>query len=98
VTCGGAWLGGWPGHFGGTSPLRGERPVERVAGPAAGLGDQVAVQVHGGRDRLVAEPAGHLRDRHTLSKGGAGEGVPQVVEGRVGRQPGPRRQPIMIAE
>lgn len=30
--------------------LPGECPVERIAGPAAGLGDQVAVEVDGGGD------------------------------------------------
>src|SRR5580704_5997177 len=46
----------------GAYACRSERSVERVAGTAAGLADQVAIQVHGGRDRLVAEPTGDLGD------------------------------------
>jgi hypothetical protein len=69
-------------HFRGTWP-RYRRTVEGVTGPAAGLGDQVAVQLHSGGDRAVAEPAGHLGDGHALGQGRAGEGVPQIVEGGV---------------
>lgn len=39
--------------MGGTSPLWGERAVEPVTGPAAGLRDQVAVQVRGHQARQV---------------------------------------------
>ena len=46
-----------------------ERFVDCVAGTAAGLWHQVPVQVHRRRDRPVAEPAGNLGDRHSLSKG-----------------------------
>ena len=47
--------------------------VERVACALSGLGDQMAVKVDGGRDRLVAEPAGDLGDGHAFGEGGAGE-------------------------
>jgi hypothetical protein len=42
------------GTFGAHGPGT-ERTVEGVASTAAGLGDQVAVQVDGGGDRAVAE-------------------------------------------
>jgi hypothetical protein len=45
-----------------------EGVAERVTGAAGGLGDQVAVQVDGGRDGLVAEPAGNLGDRNAFGK------------------------------
>jgi hypothetical protein len=54
--------------------------VERVAGPAAGFGDEVAVQVDGGGDGFVAQPAGYLGDWHAFGKRGAGERVPQIME------------------
>jgi hypothetical protein len=57
----------------GAHALFGERPVERVTGTSAGLGDQVAVQVHGRGNGLVAEPAGDLGDRHALGEGRAGK-------------------------
>ena len=72
------WAGLWSlsgrGTFG-AHARRSERSVERVAGTAAGLGDQVAIQVHGGRDRLVAEPTGDLGDRHAFGQRGAGKAV-----------------------
>jgi hypothetical protein len=57
LTWNGARLGRWRRHFGGTLPPR-ERPIERIACPAAGLGDQMAVQVDGGGDRLVPSQRG----------------------------------------
>jgi hypothetical protein len=63
-----------------------EGAVERVTGAAGGLRDQVTVQVNGGRDRLMAEPAGNFRDRDAFGKCRAGECMPQVVEGSVGGQ------------
>jgi hypothetical protein len=56
-----------------------KRPVERVTGTAAGLGNEVAVQVHGRGDGSVAEPAGNFGDRHALSEGGAGERMPKIM-------------------
>jgi hypothetical protein len=65
LSCGSAIPAIVRGTFG-AHGLDTERTVEGVTGPAAGLGDQVAVQVHGGSDRAVAEPAGHLGDWHAL--------------------------------
>jgi hypothetical protein len=49
--------------------------AERVTRPAAGLGHEMTVEVHPDPDGLVAEPAGDLRDGHTLGQRGAGERV-----------------------
>jgi hypothetical protein len=69
VACGGAVLRQSPGAFGAHARTS-ERPVERVTGPAAGRRHQVAIQVNGGRDGLMAEPAGHLGDRNAFGKTG----------------------------
>ena len=74
-----AGLGSIRGHIGGTPARSGECLVQRIPGAATGLRDQVPVQVHGRGDGLVAEPAGHLGDRHTLSQGGTGERLPEVI-------------------
>src|SRR5262245_38397826 len=37
----------------GAQPRQPERVIQRVTSPPAGLGNKVAVQVHGGGDRLV---------------------------------------------
>ena len=60
----------------GLSAGRGESAGEGGTGPCAGLRDEVPVEVDRRGDRLVAEPAGHLRDRHAPGQGGAGERVP----------------------
>lgn len=63
-----------------------ERLVERVAGTAVGLGHQMAVQVHGRRDRPMAKSARDLRYRHSLGKRGAGERVSKIMKRSVTRQ------------
>src|ERR1700722_10790863 len=66
---------------GGTHARSCECLVQRVPGAATSLRNQVPVQVYGRGDGLVAEPAGQLRDRHALGQGGAGERMPEVMEG-----------------
>ena len=46
----------------------------------------MTVEVHGRGDRLMAQPAGNLGDRHAFGKGGAGERVPQVMKRGVRRE------------
>jgi hypothetical protein len=50
-----------------------EGAVEYVTSAAGGLGDQVAIQIDGGRDGLMAEPSGNFRDRDAFGEGCAGE-------------------------
>jgi len=47
--------------------------VERVAGTAGGLRDQVTIQVDGGRNGLMSQPAGDFRDRDALGECRAGK-------------------------
>ena len=45
-----------------------EGAVECVTSAAGGLGDQLAIQIYGGRDELVTQPAGNLRDRDAFGE------------------------------
>jgi hypothetical protein len=45
-----------------------EGTVERIAGAATGFRNQVTIQIDRGRDGLMAEPAGNLRDRDAFGE------------------------------
>jgi hypothetical protein len=70
--------------------------VEGGAGAVEGGGDEVAVDLVGDLDALVAEPAGDLGDRDTLGQRGGGVEVAQRVRDELRRQPRPRSSPLEV--
>ena len=69
-------IGAHSGHI----HVRGERLLERITSPAAGLGHQVTVQVDGGRDRLVAEQRETSEMGTPFGERGASESVSKITK------------------